>query len=101
MNKLKIPGTFYIDHLSRFYGEGVWSDYDMNSERWAGRYVHVILTDDQFDELFDDAEFYSDGAGGLDSQYAGIVKSAQATVKHMQKYDNEMRGDSDEASRNR
>lgn len=83
MSTYKIPGTFYMDHLDRFNGEGVWADYDMDTIRWSGRYVNVILTDDQFYDLLGDAEFYAGGAGGLTPEYAGLVKSAQATVKHL------------------
>lgn len=89
MNTYKIPGTFYKDHMNRFWGEGVWSDYDIETERWNSRYVHVTLTDDQFDALLNDAEFYANGGGGFDSQYAGLMKSAQSTVRWLMKQEGE------------
>lgn len=87
----KIPGTFYTDHLGRHHSEGVWIGYDMNTERWAGRYVHVTLTEGQFYALLNDADFYADGGGGLDYQYAGLIKSAQATVRHLEKQEGEIK----------
>ncbi len=83
MNTYKTHGLFFMDHLSRFYGEGIWSDYDMTNARWKGRHVHVTLTDEQFDELLRDAEFYASGGGGLDPEYAGLIKSAQFTVRFL------------------
>jgi hypothetical protein len=77
----KLPGRFFEDHMSRYWGEGVWAEHDRESERWTGNYVRIDLTDEQHDELLSDAEFYADGGGGFGSQYRGLMRSADATVR--------------------
>lgn len=77
----KIPGAFFEDHMSRYWGDGVWIGYDRDSERWTGRYVHVTMTDEQRDELLGDAEFYAEGGGGFGFEYQGLMRSAAATVR--------------------
>lgn len=81
----KVPGKFFEDHMNRHWGEGVWADYDRDTERWSGPYVHVELTPDQASALMSDADFYADGGGGFTSGYAGLVSSAQATVRQLAK----------------
>jgi len=79
----KVPGRFFDDHMSRHYGEGAYLDYDRDTEKWTGTYAVVTLTDDQFDALFSDAEFYASGGGGFGSEYAGLMRSAAATVRRL------------------
>ncbi len=80
----KVPGTFFEDHMSRFYGEGAWTQYDRDTERWTSRHVHVTMTEDQYDELLGDAEFYAEGGGGFGPEYRGLMSSAAATVRALE-----------------
>lgn len=85
MTVYKIPGTFFEDHMNRHLGEGPWTDHDRDSERWAGRYVHLAMTSEQRDLLMDDAEFYAEGGGGFGSEYRYLMTSAAATVRWLEK----------------
>ena len=89
MTVYKVPGTFFEDHMNRHYGDGPWTDHDRDSERWAGRYVHLAMTNEQRDLLMDDAEFCAEGGGGFDSEYLYLMSSAAATVRWLQKQQGE------------
>lgn len=81
----KVPGAFFEDHMSRYWGDKSWTGYDRDTERWSGNYVHVTMTPEQFDELRDDAEFYAEGGGGFGFEYQGLMRSAAATVRWLDK----------------
>ena len=83
----KLPGTFFEDHMNRYFGEGLWEHHNRDNEIWSNRQVTIRLTDDQMYHLLDDAEFYSSGGGDFypPSEYRGLISSAKATVRAINK----------------
>ena len=79
-----IPGTFFEDHMSRFYGEGPWQGHDRDTEIWTRKGVTISMTDEQASELLADAKFYvSMGVSEFGPEYLGLISSARATVKSL------------------
>jgi hypothetical protein len=85
--KYKLPATFFEDHMARYFGEGVWENYDRDSEVWSKRQVTVLLNDDQMYCLLSDAQFYASGGGDFypPSDYRGLINSAKATARSIEK----------------
>ena len=75
MTSYTLPRRFYDDHVYRDFWGG-------NVIKSTSRTITVELDREAFDELLDDARFYSEmGAREFDRNYSGVVKSATATVK--------------------
>lgn len=77
--KVKIPPTFYLDHRARENGtSGKVISHTSN-------YIVVDLDDEALYDLISDAEVYAEFAGE-DFQYnRGLVLSARATLKAINK----------------
>lgn len=72
-----VPSRFYYDHRDRDLPSGkVIKEY-------ANGKVKVVLTDSELVDLLSDAEYYSESSD-MGSEYQGLSKSAQATVKAIQ-----------------
>jgi hypothetical protein len=81
MKQYKVPQRFYQDHLSRDLGTG-----KIVAE--SGNYFIVELDESSYYELLSDAEFYSDSSyvvSQMGNGYLGLSKSAQATVRALEK----------------
>jgi hypothetical protein len=75
--EVKVPATFYYDHVGRDLPAGkILKEYATK--------ILVKLDEESYDELLSDAEFYADGAGGLGSEFRGLISSAQATVRALE-----------------
>ena len=75
--KIRIPELFYTDHKERDLPT------PHNFAKPNPRYVIIDSDDPAFDELIDDAKFYT-GAGIVSEiweSYRGLVMSARATLK--------------------
>jgi hypothetical protein len=70
---IKIPATFYFDHVNRDLSKGtVLKEY-------ANGKVLVEMNDEEIGDLLSDAEYY---AGGVDyAELKGLQSSAKATVR--------------------
>lgn len=81
MTTYKLPPAFYFDHIGRDLPGGT-------IVRQTQTHVYVDLTESDYSELLSDAEFYQAigaGGNGFGFEYAGLVRSAAATVKALQK----------------
>jgi hypothetical protein len=77
---IKVPACFYDDHDSR----------ELPTPREisrTSRTVTVAVSDPNLAELLNDAEHYADrdGPTAADPEYAGLRKSARATVRAIKK----------------
>ena len=75
-----IPARFWDDHVERSNDLHALRDAEVKCTR---RGVEVRLTEEQASELLSDAEHYAVGGGGFGSEYVGLMRSAQATVRRM------------------
>jgi hypothetical protein len=82
---IKIPKRFYDDHIFRECGQS-----GKVLKKYASHYL-VELDQEAWDDLYSDADYY--GTDTIDSDlwenYRGIVLSARATIKAMDKYKRE------------
>ncbi len=77
--EIRIPSRFYYDHKDRDLpaGEAI-KDY-------ANGQTLIRATESEIAEILDDAEFYVEIAPELDSSYFGLIQSAKATVRAINK----------------
>jgi len=71
-----LPPKFYDDHTDRDLAGGI-------EIRRTKTYVRVVLTYDEWAEIYSDASYYSE-ARFFDSGYAGLCASARATLRKLQ-----------------
>ena len=80
--KIRIPARFYHDHRERDL------DTPANHSKAQG-YVVIDSDDPALPELISDAEYYASDTGGeggfFSTGYGGLVLSARATLKAIQK----------------
>jgi len=70
---IKIPSTFYFDHVNRDLSKGtVLKEY-------ANGKVIVEMNDEEIADLLSDAEYYSEGVDY--AEIKGLQSSAKATVR--------------------
>lgn len=90
--KVRLPKRFLSDHIDRdllrVNGESVGLEAVLVKEL-KNHYI-VELTQEQFDELLSDANYYRDGggggAGGMDwAEYGWLISSAKATYNALVK----------------
>lgn len=75
MTTYRLPPAFYFDHIGRDLPGGT-------IVRQTKTYVVVDLTDEDRSELLSDAQHYADlGVREFGFEYAGLVRSAAATVR--------------------
>lgn len=76
--RYKVSKVFVYDHIER----------DLLSPdaivKVLKQYLILELTDEQYFELLDDADYYADGGGSLDPWYNGLVASAKAVRRQLQ-----------------
>lgn len=70
----KVPPRFYWDHVSRDLPAG-----EVVSETKS--YVRVALSQDEYEELLDDAKHYAFHMASAGFDDRGLIASAKATVK--------------------
>lgn len=82
-NKIyELPAVFLQDHASRDLDEGI--AYISTK----GRYEYVVLTDEAYDELLSDADFYADSRyviNEMGREFLGLSRSAKATAARLRK----------------
>ena len=78
--QIKVPAIFYQDHCDRSNNNQELLNAIIKS---LGNYVVVELSDEQINELWSDAEYYADGVDY--PELRGVMKSAQATVRALEK----------------
>ena len=75
MVTVKVPSTFYYDHINRDLPAGeVIKDY-------ADGKSLIKFNSEALADLLSDAEFYVEMASDLNKEYFGLVQSARATVR--------------------
>lgn len=77
--ELKLPKLFYWDHLQRECGDA------SNIVKETQNHFFVRLTEDTFDDLFGDADYYTECGSEMWEFNRGLVMSARATFKILQK----------------
>lgn len=75
-----IPARFWDDHASSNENPGRVLKYTS-----GGRYVTVELDDEQLANLRSDADLYATGKDDFWAEYRGLVLSARATLKALDK----------------
>ena len=76
--RLRLPPRFYDDHVSRDLPGGV-------EVHRTKTYILADLTAGDLAELRDDAAYYVSEGGWMDRDHRGIVASARATLKAIDK----------------
>lgn len=76
--RAKVPPTFYYDHVSRDLPGG-------QIIKATKSYVEVELTTDEKAELLSDARHYADKWNGYAADYPGLVASAKATIRALER----------------
>lgn len=69
-----IPARFYWDHVERDCSRGTVVKSTKSK-------VTVTFTDEEFDDLLSDAEYYSDASQFSEPWLRGLSSSARATLK--------------------
>lgn len=76
---VQLPPRFYYDHVARDLPAG-------RVVRATRRHVFVEVGEDERAELLSDARHYASAGNGLDVRdYAGLIASARATVRALEK----------------
>jgi hypothetical protein len=77
--EIRIPSRFYYDHKNRDLpsGEAI-KDY-------ANGQTLIRATQSEITEILDDANFYIEIASDLEPEYFGLIQSAKATVRAINK----------------
>ena len=75
----KIPPRFYFDHLSRECGKSG------KIVRSTKNYLIVELDDIALNDLLSDASYYSESGDISDPSIRGLITSARATIKALNK----------------
>jgi len=83
-----IPRVFFDDHIARElppYSQEVWGTPEGVIIKSTKSTYTVLLSSDEAEELFSDADFYSDivSMSDGDRMYFGLQCSARATCKRM------------------
>ena len=76
---LRIPPVFYLDHLARECGKSG------KIIRSGKSYLIVELDDAALDDLMSDASYYVECADTFDPSIRGLVFSARATLRAIEK----------------
>ena len=79
-NTVVIPARFYDDHINRAENPKQWIDAIVSSTKT--KYI-LELTDSVWNDLYYDAEYYSEVCDY--TEYRGLQKSAKATITAMDK----------------
>lgn len=81
---LRLPPRFYADHVSRDLPAGT-------VVRRTKTGVYVELTEDEVAEIRSDADYYATAGDAFDTDLRGLVASAKATVRAIDKQHMEAR----------
>jgi tRNA(Ile2) C34 agmatinyltransferase TiaS len=77
--QVKVPPTFYRDHIRRDLPGG-------SVIKQTRTYIEVQLTIAELAELFSDADHYANSGQHLDREMNGLVQSAKATVAKLRQF---------------
>lgn len=76
--RVKVPPTFYLDHVSRDLPSG-------QIIKITKSYVEVEVTPEELAEILSDARHYADKYNGYAADYPGLVASAKATIRAIER----------------
>jgi len=75
---VRLPPAFWFDHRDRDLPSG-------RIVKQAKRYIDVEVTPAELAEILSDARFYATSASEYNADYPGLVSSARATVRSIEK----------------
>ena len=79
---IELPPAFYDDHVDRALPAGTLVGANRNGYK-------IRCTEEELREIYSDAKHYADmGTNELGLEYLGLVTSARATVRRINKYRN-------------